>query len=335
MTQPNLNPCDQPGYTDDLNIDSIPAFCREMELDANNKVVKTSLNDITGRDFSWLEEQTQEKTGNGASANADPIQAGHIINDQKGAGVGPNRNVLYRYSKALHGADEAMEDMFRDLVIIDEQGKAHNVPIMWATQEAAVAALVQENYRNDDSLVVDRIRLPIMAIHSSELTVASNRYVYHKAVDYIRDPRRGNKPGFTTKEGRHERDTIFGVARGIPVDIGYTLYAWTMHREDMNQILEQVLMKFSPFAYIRVRGVSLEVMVKLDNVANNIEVSPGDKDVNVYKYQFKMTVESYVPQPIIRKKAVLSTKVEIVDSLDDEDITEVISRLETVVKALE
>ncbi len=335
MTQPNLNPCDQPGYIKDLNFDLPSPYCNEMELDSNNRPIKDSLKDVTGRDFSWLEDSTQQKTGNGSSANCDPMQAGHIINDQAGAGASPNRNILYRYSKSLRGSDEAMQDMFRDLIVIDEQGKAHNIPIIWATQEAAVAQIVQENYRNDDSAIVDRIRLPMLAIHSSELSVANERYVYHKAIDYIRDFRRSSKPSFTTNEGRHERDTVFGVAKGIPVDIGYTLYVWTMHREDMNQIVEQILTKFSPIAYIRVRGVSWEVGVKLNSVANNIEVEPGDKNNSIYKYQFTMTAETYVPQPIIRKKAVLTTKIDVVDSLDNEDITSVITKLEEAVKDLQ
>jgi hypothetical protein len=142
------------------------------------------------------------------------------------------------------------------------------------------------------------------------------------------------KPGFTTSE-RYQRDTIFGISRGIPIDIGYTLYAWTLYEEDMNQILTQIITKFSPIAYIRVRGISWEIGVKLDSIANNVDVEPGDKATRVFKYQFSLTAESFVAQPIVRKKAVLKTQTEVTDSLNDEDITEVMSRLEQAVKELE
>jgi hypothetical protein len=282
--------------------------------------------------MSWLEDASLNKSGHGDSALCDPQQTGHIINEQ---GMhAPNRNTVYRYQKSIRGTDEAMRNMFNDLVVIDEMGKAHNVPIIWATQEKAVAYILQENVRKDESLVVDRIRLPMLAIHASDYNFNQDRYVYHKAVDYLRNRDMDWKPGFTTSE-RYERDTVFGVSKGIPVDIGYTLYAWTLYEEDMNQILTQVVTKFSPMAYIRVRGISWEIGVKLDSIANNVDVEPGDKAVRVFKYQFSFTAESFVAQPIVRKKAVLKTKVEITDSPNDEDVTEVLARLEQAVKELE
>jgi hypothetical protein len=282
--------------------------------------------------MAWLEDASQGKMGNGESALCDPQQTGHIINEQ---GMSPpNRNTVYRYAKSVRGTDEAMKKVFSDLVVIDEAGKSHNVPIIWATQEKAVAYILQENTRKDESLVVDRIRLPMLAIHASDYNFNQDRYVYHKAVDYLRSSDNNWKPGFWSSE-RYERDTVFGVSKGIPVDIGYTLYAWTLYEEDMNQILTQVVTKFSPMAYIRVRGISWEIGVKLDSIANNVDVEPGDKAVRVFKYQFGFTAESFVAQPIVRKKAVLKTKVEVTDSPNDEDVTEVLARLEQAVKELE
>lgn len=323
MSDPNLNPCDEPGDIMDLNIDSIQPFCSNKEA---------SLKNVPDREMSWLiDEMSNQKKGNGQSALCDPIQTGHIINEQ-GMSL-PNRNVLYRYSKSLRGCDEGIMDMFRDLVVIDEQGKAHNVPIIWASQEKAVAAILQNNVRKDESTVVDRIRLPILAINSSGYNFAQNRYIYHKAVDYLRSQERDWKPGFTVKE-KYERDTVFGVASGIPVDISYDLYAWTLYEEDMKQILEQILTKFSPMAYIRVKGIAWEIGVKLDSLGNNGESEPGDKAVRVIKYNIKMTAETYVSQPIIRKKAVLKTKVELLDTVEDNTIGDVISRLEQAVEEL-
>jgi hypothetical protein len=125
------------------------------------------------------------------------------------------------------------------------------------------------------------------------------------------------------------------LARGIPVDRTYTLYAWTLYREDINQIVEQIVLKFSQLAYIRVRGVSLEVGVRLDEIGNNIDVDPGDQDINVYKYKFTMTAETYVPQPLVMKPAALKVRTEIVDSVDDASIARVIQRLEEAVKELQ
>lgn len=337
MSEPTLNPCNEPGYIKDLNIDTPPPFCRDglsqkSSGTIDHKHFSESQKDVPPRDLDWLEDATMKKTGHGHHALCDPQQTGHIINEQ---GLSePNRNTVYRYARSVRGTDEAVKDMFRDIIVIDDSGKAHNVPIIWATQEKAVAYILQENTRKDESLVVDRIRLPMLAIHASEYNFNQDRYVYHKAIDYLRRPDNNWKPGFTVTE-RYERDTIFGISKGIPLDIGYTLVAWTMYEEDMNQILTQIITKFSPMAYIRVRGISWEIGVKLTSIANNVEMEPGDKKIRVFKYQFGLTAESFVAQPIVRKKAVLKTKVEITDSPNDEDITEVLARLEQAVKELE
>jgi hypothetical protein len=322
MSQKNLNPCNEPGNIKDPNIDAIQPNCNP----------EPSLKNVPGQEMSWLmDELSNQKKGYGQSGLGDPMMTGHIINEQ---GMSPpNRNTLYRYSKSLRGSDEGVMDMFRDIVVIDEQGKAHNIPIIWATQEKAVAAVLQENVRKDESLVVDRIKLPMLAIHASGYNFNQDRFIYHKAVDYLRTYKSNWKPGFTVKE-KYERDTVFGVTRGIPVDINYTLFAWTLYEEDMRQILEQIIPKLSPMGYIRVRGISWEIGVKLNSISSNVETEPGDKAVRVIKYQFEMTAETFVAQPIIRKKAVLKTKVEVVDNVTEDGISEVIARLEQAVEEL-
>ena len=326
MTTSNLTPDSEPEYIKDLNVDLPPDYCRE------DQETSDSQKDVSGRELSWLEESTQSKKGAGQQALCDPMQTGHIINEQ---GMSPpNRNTVYRYAKSIRGTDEGVMDIFRDIVVIDEDGKAHNIPIIWGTQEKAVAAVLQSNVRKDESLVVDRIRLPMLAIHSSDYAFNQSRYVYHKAVDYLRTYKTGWKPGFTKKE-KFDRDTIFGVAKGIPLDISYTMYAWTLYEEDMNQIVEQFITKFSPIAYIRVRGVPWEIGVKLDSIANNVDIEPGDQAIRVFKYQFGMTAETYVAQPLVRKKAVLKTRTEVVDSIKDDEISEVLLKLEDAVKELE
>jgi hypothetical protein len=336
MSEPTLNSCNEPGFVKDLNTDKPPEYCREAKVEQSSGTIDhkpylESLKDVSSADLSWLEDATQNKMGNGSSALCDPQQTGAIINEQGMAP--PNRNVVYRYAKSIRGTDEAVKDLFRDLVVIDEDGKAHQVPIIWGTQEKAVAYILQENVRKDESLVVDRIRLPILAIHSSEFNFNQSRYIYHKAIDYMRDHKNNWRPSFTTSE-RYEKDTVFGVTRGIPVDIGYTLYAWTLYEEDMNQILTQLLTKFSPIAYIRVKGISWEIGVKLNSISNNVNFEPGDKAVRVFKYQFSITAESFIAQPIVRKKSILKTRVEFTNTTDEENIAEVLTRLEQAVKEL-
>lgn len=300
--------------------DNPPPFC---ETDPN-----PNLRSINDDSMNWLKDQNMKKTGFGASANNDPMQKGKILNDPDAS----NRAVLYRYSKGLRGCDEAMIDLFKGMVVIDEDGKAWPIPILLGPPEKAVAAMIQENVRKDETLVVNRIKLPMLAMTQSNIEFDAGRYSYHKALNFF--TKEDGRPGFTISE-KYEKDTIFGMARGIPVNMGYTLTAWTMYREDMNQIVEQIMTKFSQVAYIRVTGVPWEVIVKLDSVANNINNEPGDQQIRVIKYEFNMTAQTYIPQPIERKKAILKTKVDFVDGTSDETITEVLGRIELSVKELE
>ena len=283
-----------------------------------------------GLGTGWLERSASSKVGIGREAQCDPMQTGQIVEDMKN----PDRSTIYRYSKSIRGCDEAMVDLFGNVVVLDEDGKAHKVPIVWGTQERAVAWILQDNVRKDGGLVVDRLRLPMMAIYSSGMDFDQTRYTYHKALDYMRRMRPDGKPGFTAKE-KFERDTVFGVARGIPVNKTYTLTAWTMYMEDIDQIIEQIVLKFSPVAYISVRGVNWETVVTLDSIANNVDYEPGDQNQRIIKFEFNLTARAYIPQPIVRKKAVLETKVDLHNSVEEEKIAEVFGRLEEGVENIE
>lgn len=280
-----------------------------------------------GLGSGWLEEAASKKVGLGKHGQCDPMQTGQIVQDVSD----PNKDVIYRYSKSLRGCDEAMVDLFNNVVVIDEDGKAHKVPIVWGTQERAVAWMLQDNVKKDGSLVVERIRLPMMAIYSSGMEFDQSRYTYHKAVDYLRDA--GGKPGFYAKE-RFERDTVFGMTRGLPINKAYTLMVWSLYMEDMDQMLEQVVSKFSPVAYIRVRGIRWETVVTLDSIANNVDYEPGDQNQRIIKYEFNLTAQAYIPQPMTRNKSVLSTKVDIHNSVDEKEIRDVLARVEEGVEEL-
>jgi hypothetical protein len=290
--------------------------CSEINIVTNSlNEEKASLH--CGNDNSKLFKDFGKLKKIGVSATTDPMQSGSIIND---ISKPVNNNIINRYSNALRGCDQGMKDLFKDIIVLDEDGKAHPVPIIGANQEKAVAYILANNVRKDNSLVVDRPVLPLMAIHSSGLAPDMSRFTYHKAKFYVKDSMRSELK---------DKDTIFGVTRGIPIDVSYTMYIWSLYVEDMNQILEQIILKFSPQAYIKVQNVPWEVTVSLDSFANNINYEPGDKEVRVVKYQINFTTKTYIPQPIIRNKTVLKIKTDIHNSTNELDINQTYDRQET------
>jgi hypothetical protein len=321
-----LNECnDIPPLQEDRNIDPPPKQC---DFDPNNPTLRQT---ASRPDMGWLSEAADKQVGLGSSGLCDPMQTGQINEDP----ANPNRDYVYRYPKAIRATNEAMMDLFSNITVTDNQtGKISRVPILWSTQERAVQYILSDNMRKDDSLVVDRVRLPIMAIHSTDHQFDQTRYIYHKAVNYMESSRSDGKPGFTVSE-KYDRDTVFGVARGLPMNISYNLLVWTMYMSVMDKIEEQIILKFSPVAYINVRGVQWEVIVSLDSIANNVTYEPGDQKLRIVKYQFNMTAQTYIPQPIVRKKAVLKTRVDVHNDIEPEDITETLGRLEQAVEELE
>jgi hypothetical protein len=314
-----LNECADPNpFKKDINLDPAAKYCEEDQLP-------------TQKDVAFLESLLNQKTGIGQAANCDPMQTGKIVEDTRTV---TDPNVINRYTKAFRGADEAMKDLFSNIVVIDEQGKAFPVPIQWASQERAVAMWLQSNVRKDNSLVVDRITLPFMAIYSSEFSFNQERYTYHGAINWLREVQ-SNKPTFTHQEKR-PNDTVFGVTRGLPYDIGYQLTIWTLYWEDMNQILEQIAKKFSPVAYIRIQGVTWETVVKIQSLANNVDIEPGDQAIRVFKFQFTFLVETYLPQPIRRAKPVFKERIDYyVNAVNDEEVKEVLERFEVAIEGIE
>lgn len=293
-----------------------PKECSEINLVANPlNEEKASLHCDNDNNKIFKDYGKLKKIG--VSANVDPMQSGNIIND---ISKPVNNNVINRYSNALRGCDQGMRDLFKDIIVLDEDGKAHPVPIIDANHEKAIAYILSNNARKDNSLVVDRPTLPLIAINMSGLAPDMSRYTYHKADFYTKSSKRTELK---------DKDTIFGFTRGIPIDASYTMYIWTLYIEDMNQILEQIILKFSPVAYIKVQNVPWEVMVSLDSFANNINYEPGDKEVRVVKYQINFTTKTYIPQPIIRNKTVLKIKTDFHNTTNENDINQVYDRQET------
>jgi len=326
MSQGDAPYCGPTGPIKDPRVDLAPPYCRDDRGNCEDN--SASLKDVPGQAESWIEEFTLDPMGNGEAVDCDPMLRGHIVNGQTGH---HDRNAVYRYSKSLRGTDEAVTKLFSDIVVQDTKSQWFNVPIMWGTQEKAVMAIIGKNYRNDPTLVVDAVKLPLMSIHASNYEVDMKRYTYHKAVNYLRDYKQNWRPGFMVKE-RRDNDTVYGVSRGLPVNIGYELMVWTAYQEDIVQIMEQVIPKVSPMGYIRVRGAGWEIPVRLESMSNNIEYEPGDQSTRVIKFQFNLVAETYIAQPITRKKSVLSTRIEVVDRMEDDDIAEVLARLEQAVE---
>jgi hypothetical protein len=312
MADKTLNECRELSKGELRNEDLPIGFCGNDDLtltDSCNtdKITYPSQGSLRKPPYDAVNENCP-RVPIGSQDNCDPIQYGHIVEDQ----TKPiNRETIARYSQIFRATDMAMKDLFSDLVVLDGNGKPHRIPIVLMGPERAVAYILQDNVRKDGSFVTDRIKLPILSLKTkSTIAPDQSRFLYSGAIRYYRDE--NHTPGWFGSEA-YEKDTVFGKTRGVPVNVGYELSAWTMYEEDMDQVLEQMTLKFNPVAYLKLQGSEFEVIVRLEGYSNTGNQEPGDKDVRVIRWQFNMLVEIFVPQPIIRRKTV---KSEIIDILE-------------------
>src|SRR4051812_14091142 len=103
--QKSLNECNPKWSSPDVNLDQSPPYCgKDSEKEADN------LRGINDDSLNFLKDTTMKKTGFGARVDCDPMKRGLIVNDINN----PERQVFYRNSKSIRGADEAMKDMFEN-----------------------------------------------------------------------------------------------------------------------------------------------------------------------------------------------------------------------------
>lgn len=255
----------------------------------------------------------------GAWLNCDPKNTGDIVNNMA---KDPKRHVIYKYSKAIRYLVTGVMDMFSNVILLDVQGGQVRVPIVWASAERAVSFDIQRNVRQSDTLVVDRITLPMMSLYASGFSLDMTRYTYHWAETFTRN-QFGKPDAFSELK---PDDTIFGRSRGLPVNVSFQLNVWTQYIEDMYEIVEQVMSKFSPIAYIRTQGNQWITVVKLDSVEPNIDLEPGNTTKRVIKFTFGFTAEHYIPQPLSRYKSVQQVRYDLTQGLEEREVVDIFSR---------
>lgn len=109
--------------------------------------------------------------------------------------------------------EESVMDAFKTIKITDKDGKEHPVPVIYGTPEKAEAYMLQENVGYKDGLVIDKIRLPLISLISTE--IGRSHIIFEGQIH-------------------------------------------TLYREDMNQIVEQILHLDEDFDNISVRSVGID-----------------------------------------------------------------------------
>jgi hypothetical protein len=181
------------------------------------------------------------------------------------------QNISFVYRDSLR----AMISAFNDIGYISTDDKFKEIKCLHANAERAIAKLKQE----------ENIILPMLTI--SQTTSAND------------DSRRRQESVLVNeKYWDKEKNRAFRVLSLAPrpVDISYSLNIWCKYNADMDQILEQVRLKFNPEMNVPTKFSTLaKAFIEKENAVG--EDSAGDKEDRVIRKSFDIVLKTYVPNP--------------------------------------
>ena len=180
-------------------------------------------------------------------------------------------NISYIYKDLLR----SMIVSFNDIGYIDSEEKFVFIKCVHANAERAVAKLNEDN----------NIMLPILSISQTVSDNAEERRRYESLL-------------VNEKHWDAEKNRAFRVLSLAPraLNIKYQLNVWTKYMADMDQILEQVRLKFNPEMAVPTKFSTLTRgnIEGEDDVGNLVA---GDKEDRVLQKTINISIRTYIPSP--------------------------------------
>ena len=203
-------------------------------------------------------------------------------NDRWDTREGDVRKVIYKMTQAKNNISfiykESLRSMiasFNDVGYIDSEEKFNSIMCIHANAERAIAKLKQEN----------NIILPIISVGQ---TTSDNDTARQKTESLLVNERYWDA----------EKNRAFRVLSLAPraVNVKYQLNIWTKYMSDMDQILEQIRLKFNPEMQVPTEFSTL-AKAYLDSEDDVGQVTVADKADRVLKKSMNIVLRTYIPSP--------------------------------------
>jgi len=180
-------------------------------------------------------------------------------------------NISHIYKELLR----AMIASFSDVGYISSEDKFIHTKCVHANAERTVAKLKEDN----------NIILPILSVAQ---TVSNNDKEREKVENLL-----VHEKYWDTDKARAFRVVSFAPRA---VNVMYQLNVWTKYMSDMDQILEQVRLKFNPEMEVPTKFSTLAKGF-IDTEENIGKLSAGDKEDRILQKTINITVRTYIPSP--------------------------------------
>jgi len=180
-------------------------------------------------------------------------------------------NISFIYRESLR----SMIASFNDIGYFDAQDKFVDVKCIHGNAERAIAKLKQEN----------SIILPMLSISQ---TISDNDDTRRRYESVLVNEKYWDKE-------KHRAVRVLSLAPR-PVNVRYQLNIWCKYMSDMDQILEQVRLKFNPEMNVPTKYSTLaKAFLESEDAVGSMTAQ--DKDDRVLKKTMNITFRTYIPSP--------------------------------------
>ena len=173
---------------------------------------------------------------------------------------------------------ETLRSMIREFAqfgYINGDGAFTEVKCFHANPERTIAKLYQEN----------NIILPVITVGQTKIEDDVNRRRYKPLIIASTE----------LDEKKHRAERVIKFA-DRPVNITYVVNLWAKYMEDLDQLAEQVRLKFNPSLPF-ITPFSTETKAFLTDEANQSDVATADREDRILRKAFTVSVETYIPSP--------------------------------------
>lgn len=180
-------------------------------------------------------------------------------------------NISFVYKELLR----SMIASFNDVGYISSEEEFIDIKCIHANSERAIAKLNQEN----------NIILPILSIAQTTSDNDDTRRRYESVL-------------VNEKYWDADKHRAFRVLSLSPraINIKYQLNIWAKYRANMDQILEQVRLKFNPEMNVPTHYGTI-TKAYIDSEGDYESANAGDKEDRVLKKNIDIVVRTYIPSP--------------------------------------
>lgn len=180
-------------------------------------------------------------------------------------------NVSYLYKDLLRG----MIASFNDIGYFDGEGSFKDIRVIYGSPERTIAKL-----KEDNNIILPVISILQTTTSNDELRIKNDSLLVNEKV--------------WNPELRRAQRVLSLAPRAV--NINYDINIWTKYSNDMDQILEQIRLKFNPEMDVPTRTSTLtKAYLGEEEIVGSLSAS--DKEDRILKKRLSAVVRTYIQNP--------------------------------------